>query len=1301
MAYVVILHLSPEHDSILADVLQSSAAIPVTQVQEEQVKVEPDHVYVIPPNQSLRMFDGYLELSNVTRIEERRAPVDIFFRTLAESHDSRAVGVILSGTGANGSMGIKRIKEKGGVVIVQDPNEAEYNDMPRNSLATGLVDFSLPAAEIPSRIITYCNQLGKVQIAVDPDAPAETDEQALRDILTQLRMRTGHDFSNYKRATVLRRIERRMNVNELTDLPSYARLMREQSPEASALLRDLLISVTNFFRDSETFVALEHHIIAQLFENKTANDTVRVWVAGCATGEEAYSLAMLLSEHAGSLIEPPKIQIFATDIDETAIFIAREGFFTETDVADISPERLRHFFVKETNGYRVRRELREKILFAVHNVIKDPPFSHLDLASCRNLLIYLNRTAQKRVVEVMHFALNAGGFLFLGTSESAENAGELFAVFDKQHHIYQSRNVNARASLPVGEFSPPLLNVPPTQVTERRISEANALERLAYADLHQRLLEQFAPPSIVVNENYDILHLSEHAGKYLEVAGGEPSYNLLKIVRPEVRLELRTALYQAIEKRTSVETGNLQLQTGERRQTINIIVRPVLREGDTTRGFLLVLFEEIAETADENRAQTEIVSIDQPAQMLETELGQARSQLTTAINQYEIQTEELRASNEELQAMNEELRSATEELETGKEELQSINEELQTVNQELKIKIEELSQSNDDFQNLMASTDIGTLFLDRSLRVKFFTPRLLELFNLIPTDIGRPLSDITGKIVNADLLTEAETVAARLQRVEREVWTTEERCYLMRVLPYRTTENRIEGVTVTFLEITHRKQQEEELRTSETMLSLVRESESIVSLIYNNSPDVLFLLKVEPDEQYRFVSVNEKFLNVTGYTREQVENAPMEKVIPVDNIPLVRSKYNRVVETKKPLTYEETAKLPAGLRYGEITLTPIFAPDGSIPHILAAVKNVTERKLAENALRESEAQMRLIIESISDYAIFTVSPEGIINSWNTGAEKVFGFSESEALGQPGAIIFTPEDRRNGVPDQEMKTALEKGAAPDERFHMRKDGSRFYVSGVMNLVKDDIGKVRGFVKIARDMTDRVKAEQILHEKAMLQKVIGVLEDERLRIARDLHDELGQQLTALRLKLENTKEMCEDSEICERIDEIQLIAKNIDSNVDFLAWELRPAALDDLGLIAALEKYIREWSAHSGVPVDYRFSKLVENWVNSDSEINLYRITQEALNNVYKHSGAKRVNMLLERRDGSAVLIIEDDGIGFNLKNTKNKYKCIGLIGMQERAALIGGSFEIETAPGKGTTVFVRVPISPDETENGNE
>ncbi|HEX8097286.1 MAG TPA: chemotaxis protein CheB, partial [Pyrinomonadaceae bacterium] len=741
MAYVVILHLSPDYESRLAEVLQSATPLPVTQVKE-RVRVEPDHVYVISPNRSLAMVDGHLTLSAIKRVEERRAPVDIFFRTLAESKHERAVCVILSGTGADGSMGMKRIKETGGVCIVQDPAEAEYSDMPRNSVATGLVDYVLPVAEIPAKIVAYGKHLSSISGPAGPGERPESDGLALRDIFTQLRASAGHDFTNYKRSTVLRRVERRMSVNEVSDLPAYARFLREQADEPRALLKDLLISVTNFFRDPEPFRALEEKFVPRLFESKGAKDHVRAWAAGCATGEEAYSIAMLLSEFASDLASPPHVQVFATDIDEWAVAKAREGFYTLNDVADVSPGRLRRFFVKEDAGFRVRRELREMVLFAPHNLIKDPPFSHLDLVTCRNLLIYLNRTAQGRVMEVLHFSLNPGGYLFLGTAESVEGSGDLFVAADKESHIFQSRPAETRVTLP---FMHALTATAPRPIpfrAEQERGREKRAEQITYLDLHQRLLEQYAPPSVVVNEEYEIVRLSESAGRYMQVAGGEPSNNLLRLVRPELRLELRAALYQAVQKRMNVEARDLEVDVDGKAARVNLQVRPVLRDDDATRGFILVIFEDgLGAWRGPDEA---LVARGEPmARQLEEELVRSKAQLSLSVEQYELQQEELKASNEELQAMNEELHSSAEELETSKEELQSLNEELTTVNQELKIKIEELSQANNDFRNLMNSTDIGTLFLDRSLRVKLFTPRARDIFNLIPSDAGRPLLDLT------------------------------------------------------------------------------------------------------------------------------------------------------------------------------------------------------------------------------------------------------------------------------------------------------------------------------------------------------------------------------------------------------------------------------------------------------------------------------------------------------------------------------------------------------------------------------
>jgi len=1580
MAYVVILHLSPEHESHLAEVLQSAAAIPITQVTD-RVRVVPNHVYVIPPNRSLAMADGHLALSKVTRIEERRAPVDIFFRTLAQSRMAHAVSVILSGTGADGSMGMKRVKEMGGICIVQEPNEAEYSDMPRHSIATGLVDYALPVAEIPAKIIAYKERLSTVNIPVDSEERGETDERALRDIFTQLRVRTGHDFFNYKRATVLRRLERRISVHELADLTAYAQFMREHSEESVALLRDLLISVTNFFRDRGAFEALERNIIPKLFEGKGANDQVRVWVAGCATGEEAYSVAMLLCGYAANLINAPKVQVFATDIDEQAIAAAREGYYTLNDAADVSPEQLHQFFIKEQDGYRVRRELRETVLFANHNLIKDPPFSHLDLATCRNLLIYLNRTAQERVIEVFHFALNPGGYLFLGNSESINGAGDRYLTIDNDQHIFQSRAALARTVLPVADL--PLTTMrADLRPKEERAQEARAVERISYADIHQRLLEQYAPPSVIVNEEHEVVHLSERAGRYMQISGGEPSHNLLNIVRPELRLELRTALYQAVQKNTNVEARGLQVRIDERVHLVNLKVRPVLREDDEKRGFLLVLFEETREATEAERAHADdaisVVAVEPVARQLEDELVRAKAQLRSTVEQYEVQHEELKASNEELQAINEELRSAAEELETSKEELQSVNEELLTVNQELKVKIEELSQSNNDFQNLMNSTKIGTVFLDRALRVKLFTPSARNIINLLPSDVGRPLSDITNQFLEKDLLNDIESVVLeRLQIVEREIKTSDERWFLLRALPYRTSEDQISGVVLTFLDITERRQREEEVsrlarrleqqsRIFSTALASISDFVYIFDrdgrFVYSNQP-LLDLLGVTAEEiagknffdlnypedlaarlqkqiqkvfdtgeivrddtpfttaagkpgfyEYIFtpvfapdgtvesvagstrdVTTRKLIENKLRESREQLQRAtkagrifsweldletrefsfsenmkavlgfnlpariiqnPFESNMHPEDVELAMQKILRAVETGEPhentmrfvnpqtgeiiwlhsqggtvTTAEgrnvfagvaqnitERKRAEAALRESEekfrrfVTVTsdvvyqisadwrelrsldgkefihstneankdwleeyipetdrrlvsdafekaiqtksiyelehrvnrldgligwafsraiPVLDEAGEIVEWLGAASDVTERKRAEELLRESEERLRLTMESVTDYAILTMDTAGRIKSWNAGAERIFEYTEEEVIGQSTELIFTPEDRAAGAPEAEMKGAREDGRAADERWHIRKNGRRFYMSGVLSPLYDGDDNLTGYAKIARDLTEQQHAEEALRrahedlehkveertldlakaneslraenaerrriEKARLQllrQLVRVQDDERRRIARDIHDHLGQQSTALRLKLEVLKGACKKyKELCAPISQAQEIAASLDSDVDFLAWELRPAALDDVGLAAALGNFVKEWSKHFGIPSDFHSTGMDADRPSPEIETNLYRIAQEALNNTCKHAQASRVDVLLERRDHSIVLIIEDDGVGFDTEQTITETdRGLGLLGMRERAALIGGTLEIEASPNQGTTVYARLPVT---------
>ena len=1187
IAYVVILHLSPEYESHLAQVLQTASLLPVTTVAES-TPLARDRVYVVSPNQKLTIENGRLVVGPVTSTEERRAPVDMFFRSLADGYDSAAVAVVLSGTGPNGSNGIKRVKERGGLTLVQDPAEAEFADMPRNSLATGLIDHVLPVEQLPGRIVEYARRrataktppldAGDARAADEPESMERVRaEQDWRNLLKVLRQRTGHDFTNYKHGTVRRRVERRLNVRNVSTLANYVALLRADPNEPVLLMKELLISVTNFFRDASAFEALASRVLPTLFERKDGNDQIRVWSVGCATGEEAYSLAMLLAERASQVADAPAIQIFGTDLDQQAITVAREGLYSEADVADVSPERLRRFFQRDSGGYRVRRELRELVLFAPHNVIKDPPFSHLDLVTCRNLLIYLNRHIQERLLETFHFALRPGGFLFLGGAETGDGSTHLFATMDKDAHIFESRTAASRLG-PLA-LERPLPATPPLP----RLPEPHPQpERVPPGELHLRLLEEFAPPSVVVDEQHVVLHMSSRAGTFLRMAGGELSRDLLQLVHADLRGELRTALHLAARDRASIEIGGVQADLGAGPRRIRMTVRPVLREGTPARGYFLVLFEDegFAPSASAPPPPVQLASAGEPeVQRLGEELTYIKSQLRTTIEQYETHAEEARAVNEELQAMNEELRSAAEELETSKEELQSVNEELTTVNQELKLKVDELRLANSDFQNLINSTEIAAIFLDRARRVKLSTPRAQDIFNLQAGDVGRSLSDFTSRLLHDGLDDDVTHVLQRLQTVEREVATRDGRWFLMRILPYRTSDDRIDGVALTFVDITGRRR-------------------------------------------------------------------------------------------------------------------------------------------AEDQVGAGEERQQLLIDSVVDYAIFTMTADGKVDSWNAGAQRMFGFTAQEILGRDGAVLFTPEDRAAGIPAQEIATARARGRASDERWHVRKDGSRFYCSGVTTHVAAG----NTFVKIARDLTERRQAEAVLEEArqaletrvqqrtrelqeevergaaarahitTLLRRIVTAQEEERTRIARDLHDLLGQQLTALRLALQRHREQHAAGDGAAELDAALELAHAIDREVDFLAWELRPAALDDLGLVAALPRYLREWSAHYLIPAEFHAPPDIGGALPKTAEVAFYRVAQEALNNVVKHAHATRVDVLLEKRDSAIVLVVEDDGVGFDVASGEATAKGLGLAGMRERASLVGATLDIESTAGGGTAVFLRCPVA---------
>lgn len=951
VAYVVVMHLSPEHDSSLAEILQRTTTMPVRQVVET-TKVEPDNVYVISPGNHLSLAGGDLFVTEMKATRGRRVAVDLFFRTLADSHGAKATAIVLSGGDGDGVIGLKRIKERGGLTIAQDPSEAEHPSMPRAAIATGMVDWILPVHEMPRQLEIYRENARQLQLPPDESPPRKAvaaphnQEESLLDILAFLRVRTGHDFSSYKRATVLRRLARRMQVNSCHGLADYLLYLRSHAGETGALLQDLLISVTNFFRDREAFAALEA-LIPTLFQDKGPEDQVRVWVSACATGEEAYSIAILLREYAATLLEPPRIQVFATDIDEAAVAAAREGVYPETIIADVSEEQLRQFFTKESGRYRVRRLLRETVLFALHDVLKDPPFSRLDLVTCRNLLIYLNRDAQQRVFDVFHFALKPGGRLFLGSSESAEEGTSLFAPVEKKHRLYTRRaGPRPGASMAGGGAAMQTYRVTPSNYLalpappegndfgiqyERR--GPGVPVNAPWGEAHFRMVERLSPPSLVVNRGHEILHLSEHVGQFLQPAGGEASMNLLRQVHPALRSGLRSALYRAFKNAVPIELEPVSMEISGGTVTVGLTLHP---EPGEQPDLVLVVFRRFGVDAPELRQQPASPADAGMIRHLEDELDQMRSQWRDTVEQYETSGEELKASNEELQAMNEELRSTTEELETGREELQSINEELTTVNQELKNKVDELGRANSDLQNLMASTDIATIFLDRELRIKRYTPATVQLFHIIPTDIGRPLLDLAHRLDYPEIAADAKRVLERLTVVEREVRETAGGWFLVRLLPYRTVEDQIAGVVLTCVDVSDRKQAAEARRW--------------LSTIVESSADAIISFTLGGE----IISWNRGAERLFGYTEKEIKGKTKAELLPPGR---EEEDAGMMEHLRRGQSIEslETTRLRKGGQPIDISISasPIHDESGEVVAATAIAQDITLRKHAMDELKEA------------------------------------------------------------------------------------------------------------------------------------------------------------------------------------------------------------------------------------------------------------------------------------------------------------------------------------------------------------
>lgn len=813
MAFILVQHLDPTHESLMVGLLSSHTSMEVCQAADD-MRIEPNHVYVIPPGKYLAVNKGMLRLSEPPVRHGARLPFDFLLQSMAGCYGPRAVCITLSGTGADGSLGLKAIKQCRGFVIVQEPGEADYDGMPRNAVLTGSVDSVLPIDEIPDALLRYSNTLSNKPPVIHHVPTYTAEEDGLAAIIDLLRTRTTHDFRLYKRGTLQRRIERRMLIAKIEthDIAKYLSVLKKDHREVELLAKDLLINVTRFFRDTEVFDLLAAKTIPEIVSSHKTDQPLRVWVPGCSTGEETYSLTMLFREAIGAAKRNIKLQMFASDVDPDAVARAREGLYPETIKAEVSAERLQRFFSRHEHGYRVLPELRSAVVFTVQDVLTDPPFSRLDLVSCRNLLIYLSLEAQAKAIALFHFALRQNGILLLGSSETAGNIDGRFEIISKPERLYRriGHSHPGELSFLIGTDD----NAPSQSMPGQSQS---LLRQTALTDLCRRLvMRSFAPAAVLVNQKHECLYHLGATDRYLQVAAGHPSHDVLSMAAPGLRTKLRSALQQAVQRTERITVSGCRSGRGDNAVVFGLDVQKVLNEGEV---LLLICF------VDENQPSALPVSPTAPGDVtritqLEQELEATRTELHGAIRDLEVSSEEQKAINEEALSVNEECQSTNEELLTSKEELQSLNEELTALNSQLQETLEQQRTTSNDLQNVLYSTDVATIFLDTDLNIRLYTPATKLLFNVIPGDIGRPLADLSSLATDDELLTDARTVLRKLAPLEREIESRSGVCFVRRILPYRTHDHGVGGVVITFTDVTEQK------HTGQALVAAKLEAES-------------------------------------------------------------------------------------------------------------------------------------------------------------------------------------------------------------------------------------------------------------------------------------------------------------------------------------------------------------------------------------------------------------------------------------------------------------------------------------------
>jgi two-component system, chemotaxis family, CheB/CheR fusion protein len=1321
MAYVVVQHLSPDHTSMLGEILGRDAKIPVEEIKDG-VTVRPNHAYVIAPGFTLTLEGGKLHLGDPVDRYGHRRPIDDFLKSLAEEQMEMAIAVILSGTGTNGTAGCQAIKAGGGICIAQDPDTAAFPGMPQSLIHAGYADQVLKPDEIPGVLKRY---VGRPYLGVDdPDSDGKDallrDRSHIREIIGVLRARTRHDFAGYRKPTLLRRVQRRMSLTACETLSDYGAVLRENAEEVTSLANDLMINVTGFFRDPEAWEALRTSVLAPLVASRSADQPLRAWVTACASGEEPYTLAMILAEEMRGR-DRIEVKIFATDTAERSLALARAGVYPAGIEADISRERLERFFDKDEHTYRVKKEIRDMVVFAPQDVLRDPPFSRVDLCCCRNLLIYLEPETQRRVLSLLHFALRDGGYLFLGNTESYSGSEHLFELISKRWRIYRRTGSAQHRFSEVPSFttrarddSSRQHDLPLVQATTRPS---------ATLVLQRALLERYGPPTVVVDRSDQVVYYHGATDAFLLHPAGEPTRDLMQLVRQPLRLTVRTALRAATrENQRSVAQTPAEGYEGPQ---IEVTAAPVI-EGKTPEYFLVSFRVMAADTENQERDE-------QAADHLRTSLARdpanidevrmLRLELQNTTEAFEAANEELKAANEEATSMNEELQSTNEELETSKEELQSVNEELTTVNNQLQAKIAQLEATTNDLANLLGSTDIAVIFLDAEFRVRRFTPAINDLVELRESDLGRPVTDLAQKFTDDKLLPDARAVLQKLVPVEREIRSHSGRWYLRRTLPYRTAENHIEGVVITFVDIAARKLAEAEILSTQARLQSTLEQ----------MPTAVVMVQA-PGGRLLFANKQAASLFNNSFPTP-VPGDPMPAFYPIlagrhaggefyraEEWPLARALAANEAITDQEVTVTVGDGRELSLLMGA---APVRDPDGKTVAVVGTFTDITQRKSGERRLSQVEERFKMLVESARDFAIFAVDTKGRVLTWNAGAERILGWPEKEIIGQWGAILFTPEDRGALVPEEELRQAEETGRATDERWHIRKDGTRFWASGVMAAVRGRDGEVEAFVKIMRDETDRKLAEdRLLAATATAERAEAVaIEANRAKddfIAVVSH-ELRTPLNTIRLwarMLRNEKLSPKDREEGIQMVERAAVAQQqvIDDLFDVsriaagkLRLTMRPTRLGDAirGAIDAVEPV----ATSRGIRLSTDVSNDIGT-VRADPG-RIQQVVWNLLSNAVKFTPAGgKVHVAARRTGGNVLIEVADTGIGIRpefLEKIFERFRQVD-IGPKRAHAGLGLGLSIakqlvelhegtisarSQGEGKGTIFCVTLPLVPQE------